>query len=60
MLKYRNKKTGEIYRRLAVGIDKTNSRDGLTVVIYCPDDNEHTVYVREVVEFERKFEMMED
>ena len=59
MMKYRNKKTGEIYRVLAFGIDKTNSRDGTPVAIYTPD-SEHVIYVREQVEFEQKFEMMED
>ena len=58
MMKYRNKKTGEIYRHLAFGIDKTNSRDGVPVVIYTPD-SKHVICVREQVEFELKFEIME-
>lgn len=57
---YRNKKTGKIYRHLAVGVDTTNERDGLFVVIYCPDDNEHSIYVRERDEFYRKFEVKEN
>jgi ribulose bisphosphate carboxylase small subunit len=52
----RNRRTGELYLRLATGIDTTNERNGLTVVIYCPDDNENTIYVREAEEFNRNFE----
>ena len=59
LMKYRNKKTGEIYRVLAFGVDKTNSRDGVSVVIYTPD-SEHVIYVREQVEFELKFEEVEE
>ena len=57
MLKYRHKKTGKIYKWLAAGVDCTNSRDGTSVAVYCPDDNEHTIFVRERSEFEEKFEM---
>ena len=59
MLKYKNKKTGGIYHILATGIDTTNERDGLVVVVYCPDDNENTIYVRESVEFDDKFILMD-
>ena len=55
MTYWRNNKTGKRYRWLAAGTDCTNSRDGLPVVVYCPDDNEHTIYVRELREFEEKF-----
>ena len=55
---HRNKKTGGLYYRLATGIDTTNSRDGLTVVIYCPADNENTIYVQDEGEFDRKFEVV--
>ncbi|NOT12199.1 MAG: hypothetical protein HOP23_10280 [Methylococcaceae bacterium] len=48
-------KTGKIYRLLAHGIDCTNSRDGTGIVIYCTDDNEHTIFVRETKEFHDKF-----
>ena len=58
MMLYKNKKTGKIYKHLAIGIDKTNSRNGELVVIYCPDDNEHTIFVREQSEFEEKFEIL--
>jgi len=57
---YRNLKTGYIYRHLACGIDCTNVRDGLPVIIYCPDDNEHTIFVREAREFYSKFELVEE
>jgi len=50
-----NNKTGKRYRWLAAATDCTNSRDGLPVVVYCPDNNEHTIYVREQSEFESKF-----
>lgn len=53
---YRHKRTARRYRWLAAGIDCTNSRDGLTVVIYCPDDDEHTLFVRDQAEFYAKFE----
>lgn len=52
---YRSLKTGGVYRRLATGTDTTSSRYGLPVVIYCPDDNEHTIYVRSEEEFEEEF-----
>lgn len=55
MIYYRNNKTNRRYRLLAAAVDCTNSRDGLPVVVYCPDDNEHTIYVRELAEFENKF-----
>lgn len=58
-MKYRNKKTGQIYRHLAMATDCTNSRDGLPVVIYCPDDNEHNIFVRDSAQFFEKFEIVE-
>ena len=57
MLKYRHKKTGKIYRWLAAGTDCTDNVNR-SVAIYCPDDNEHTIFVRERSEFEEKFEMV--
>jgi len=53
---YRHIKTGKIYRWLAAGVDCTNSRDGTAVAIYCPADDEHTIYVRARGEFDVKFE----
>jgi hypothetical protein len=55
---FRHRKTGKMYRHLAHGTDCTNSRDGTSVVVYCPDDNEHTIYVRDTAEFHEKFEMV--
>lgn len=55
MTRWRNNKTGAVYRWLAAATDSTNARDGLAVVVYCPDDDEHTIYVRELAEFEEKF-----
>ena len=55
MTRWSNNKTGKVYRWLAAGIDSTNARDGTPVVVYCPDDDERTIYVREQSEFESKF-----
>jgi hypothetical protein len=55
MIQYRNNKTKKLYRLLAWGTDTTNSRDGEKVIIYCPDDSEHTIYVRKEEEFNNKF-----
>ena len=55
MLKYRQKKTGKIYRWLAAGTDGTDNVNR-SVAIYCQDDNGHEIYVRERTEFEEKFE----
>lgn len=57
-MKFRHKKTGNIYRVIALGIDATNSRDGRHVVVYCPD-NGTAVYVRDQSEFDEKFEKIE-
>jgi hypothetical protein len=56
---YRHKKTGNLYRWLAAGVDATNERDGLMVAIYCEPDDGHSVYVREMSEFNEKFEPVE-
>ena len=53
---YRHLKTGNLYRYLALAIDCTNSCEGTPMVVYCPDDNEHSIYVREEKEFHKKFE----
>ena len=55
MIQYTHNKTGTRYRLLALGTDCTNSRDGTPVAIYCRDDNEHTIFVRELEEFYSKF-----
>ncbi len=53
-------KSGNIYRYLATGIDSTSSRAGTLVVIFCPDDDEHTVFVREETEFYEKFKVINE
>lgn len=58
MTYYKNKKSGKTYILLAHAIDSTNERNGLPVIIYCPDDNEHSIYVREEKEFFEKFELI--
>jgi hypothetical protein len=52
---YRHIKTGKRYHWIAAAVDCTNSRDGTAVVIYCPDDDGHAIYVRDRAEFEAKF-----
>jgi Pyruvate/2-oxoacid:ferredoxin oxidoreductase delta subunit len=54
-MKFKHNKTGNIYRLLAHAIDCTNSRDGTACIVYCPDDAENTIYVREDQEFFDKF-----
>lgn len=54
---YLHKKTGKRYRFLASAVDCTNARAGNSVVVYCPDDDEHTIYVRDSSEFAEKFAM---
>lgn len=56
MIRYKNKKTGKFYAMLAAGVDCTNSRDGLMVVVYSPEDDQHMIFVRERNEFYEKFE----
>nr|DAS70794.1 MAG TPA: hypothetical protein [Caudoviricetes sp.] len=54
MKQYRNKKNGNIYLVLTLdGIDCTNERDGLKVVIYT---NGELYFTREYSEFMAKFE----
>jgi hypothetical protein len=55
MIKYRHKKSGNIYIKLAEGIDCTNSRDGTPVVIYSKAIHGEPIYTREAVEFHEKF-----
>ena len=57
MKQYRNKKNGNIYLVLTLdGIDCTNERDGLRVVIYT---NGELYFTREYEEFMTKFEPVE-
>lgn len=53
---YRNKKNGKLYVLLAKAVDCTNERDGLPVVVYCPQDDPAFVSVREEREFLAKFD----
>jgi len=55
-MKYKNKKTGEVFRHLAFGTDHTTDRDGSRVIIYCPDDNDNSIHVREEKDFFANFE----
>jgi len=55
-MKFRHKKSGNIYRLLAYGVCKTDAYDGAPLVIYCPDDDGNTIYVRDEKEFFEKFE----
>lgn len=43
---YRHMKTGTAYRLLAHGCDTSDGRGDRPVAIYCPADDEHTIYVR--------------
>lgn len=56
MTKWKNIKTEGYYALLAHGIDCTNARDGLPVVVYSPENNPHMIFVREEKEFYQKFE----
>lgn len=56
MIPYIHKKTGKRYRLLAFGTDRTNSRDGTAVAIYCPDESPWSVCVRDIAEFREKFD----
>lgn len=56
---FRHRKTGGLYRVLAFAIDTTNARHGAAMVVYCPVDNGHTIFVRDDEEFHRKFEPAE-
>ena len=47
MLKFRNEKTGKYYALLAHGVDATNARNGLPVVVYTPEDDPHSIYVQD-------------
>lgn len=61
MVKFKNNKTGNIYRLLGYALDCTNERDSTRCVVYCPEQGDNTVYVREWQEFFNKFtEVKED
>jgi hypothetical protein len=56
MIPYRHKKTEKRYLLLAHAMDCTNARDGTPVIVYCHDDDQNTIFVREEAEFFEKFE----
>jgi hypothetical protein len=61
---YKNKKSGKFYIYLGRGIDCTNDRDGIEVVIYTPTQEQITsrfpLCVRYAREFEEKFVPVEE
>lgn len=57
---YQHKKTGNRYRHLGIGCDCTDARDGTLVVIYCPLNDEHIIYVRDQAEHEARFDIVPD
>ena len=53
-MKYLHKKTGTVYNVLSFKIiNKTNENDGMIMALY---DKDGTIYVRELEEFNEKFE----
>ena len=59
MLIYREKKTGFLFRHLAIAVNKSFAYHDCLMVVYCPDDDEHSVYVRKKTEFDLCFELVE-
>lgn len=59
-MKFKNKGNGKTYRWLAQGTLEESGVPDTDVAIYCPDDNEHTVYCREIEEFYNLFELVEN
>ena len=57
MRKFKHRKNGLIYRFLAFATDKTHNNE--LSVVYCPDNDEHDIYVRSLSDFEAKFEEMQ-
>ena len=54
---FRHKKTGNIYTIVDTAINCTNSQDGQVMVIY--KNNNDQIFVREIREFNDKFEKIE-
>ena len=54
-MKYKNRKTGEIFIHLAhaVNLDGLNP---VSVVIFCPEDNEHSIFTMAVDLFNVQFQ----
>ena len=59
MIKYRHIKSGKIYFVIGFALNSTNKDDGQKMVIYRPENNPDTIFVREMNEFGKKFESME-
>lgn len=55
---FRHKKTGNIYTIIDTAINCTNFQDGQVMVIY--KNNNNQIFVREIKEFNDKFERIED
>lgn len=55
---YRNKYNGALYRHLGIATDKSHMRNNLLVDIYCHENNENAIFVREHDEFLEKFELV--
>lgn len=53
---FRNKKNGKLYVKHGELIDCTNARDGTRVVAYSLMDEPSARFVRDIDEFELKFE----
>lgn len=57
---YRNKKTGQYYRVENIAIDATNVRNSHSVVTYRRSDTYSPLFVRDLPEFEEKFELVNE
>ena len=57
---FRNKSTGQYYKVENIAIDAANDRNGHSVVIYHRSDTYSPVFVRDLPEFEEKFERVDD
>lgn len=55
---YKNNKTGNLYRYLAMADNESNLGRCERMMVYCPDDNEHSIFVMNEVEFCEKFELV--
>jgi len=56
---FRNRKTGNIYRKLAIAGNESSGNEGQDMVVYCPCDDNHDIYCRDYKEFIEKFEPVE-
>lgn len=51
----KHNETGNIYMVLAHATTTTKAATGESVIVYCPDDEENTIYVKEQKEFYETF-----